>query len=114
MYSLGGKVLAYYLDGVAVNKRGMISTFMENSEATRCSAFYLVDQPASGRHPGWPLDSISLNRNTQNYFVEAGSNKYDKAEEQIMLGAYRQRLVRFLVEALDLHNSVEKSTGTEA
>lgn len=37
--SLGGKVLSYYLDGVAVYNQGKISSFMENSEATKASAF---------------------------------------------------------------------------
>lgn len=100
--SLGGKVLAYYLDGVAVYNHGTISSFMENSEATRSSAFYMVDKPARERHEGWPLDSISLNRNTLTYFVHKGNNKYDSQEENIMLGQYRERLIRFLVRALAL------------
>lgn len=98
--SLGGKVLAYYLDGIAVYNCGKVYDYMENSEATKASAFYMVDQPSEHRHPGWPLDSLSLNRNTLTYFVEAGNNKYDTAEENIMIGAYRERLVRFLKEAL--------------
>lgn len=59
--ALGGKVLAYYLDGIAVYNHGKIYSYMENSEATKSSAFYMVDQPSDHRHPGWPLDSISLN-----------------------------------------------------
>lgn len=98
--SLGGKVLAYYLDGIAVYNRGKVYDYMENSEATKASAFYMVDQPSERRHPGWPLDSLSQNRNTLTYFVEAGNNKYDTTEENIMIGAYRERLVRFLKEAL--------------
>lgn len=98
--SLGGKVLAYYLDGIAVYNRGKISSYMENSEATRESAFYMIDRPSECRRPGWPLDSISLNRNTLTYFVEEGNNKYDTTEENVMVGEYRERLVRFLEEAL--------------
>lgn len=98
--SLGGKVLAYYLDGIAVYNCGKVYDYMENSEATKASAFYMVDQPSERRHPGWPLDSLSQNRNTLTYFVEAGNNKYDTTEENIMIGAYRERLVRFLKEAL--------------
>ena len=86
--SLGGKVLAYYLDGIAVYNHGRVSTFMENSEATR--------------HIGWPLDSISLNRNTLTYFVDKGNNKYDTTEENIMLGEYRKRLIQFLTGALGI------------
>lgn len=98
--SLGGKTLAYYLDGIAVYNHGRISAYMEDSEVTRASAFYMVDQPSAHRHPGWPLDSLSLNRNTLTYFVEEGNNKYDTTQENIMIGTYRERLVRFLKEAL--------------
>lgn len=98
--TLGGKVLAYYLDGIAVYNHGKVYFYMENSEVTRASAFYMVDQPSDHRHPGWPLDSISLNRNTLTYFTEAGDNKYDTVEENVMIGEYRKRLIRFLEEAL--------------
>lgn len=98
--SLGGKTLAYYLDGIAVYNHGRISAYMEDSEVTRASAFYMVDQPSAHRHLGWPLDSLSLNRNTLTYFVEEGNNKYDTTQENIMIGTYRERLVRFLKEAL--------------
>ena len=100
--SLGGKVLAYYLDGIAVYNGGRVTTFMENNETTRASAFYMVDKPSEKRHPGWPLDSISLNKNTLTYFTDKGNNKYDTTEENIMLGEYRERLTRFLKGALGI------------
>lgn len=98
--SLGGKVNAYYLDGIAVYNHGRIASYMENGEATRQSVFYMVDRPSANRHPGWPLDSLSLNRNTLTYFVEEGDNKYDTEKENVMIGKYRERLIRFLKEAL--------------
>lgn len=100
--SLGGKVLAYYLDGIAVYNHGKIYSYMENNETMRASAFYMIDQPSERRLPGWPLDSLSLNRNTLTYFVEEGNNMYDTVEENIMIGAYRERLVRFLKETLGI------------
>lgn len=100
--TLGGKVLAYYLDGFAVYNQGKIYSYMENNETTRTSAFYMIDQPSESRHPSWPLDSISLNRNTLTYFVEEGNNKYATAEESVMVGEFRKRLVKFLEEALGL------------
>lgn len=100
--ALGGKVLAYYLDGIAVYNYGKIYSYMENSEAIKSSAFYMVDQPSDHRHPGWPLDSISLNRDTGIYFVDKGNNKYDTEEENVMVGEYRKRLISFLEEALGI------------
>ena len=98
--ALGGKVLAYYLDGIAVYRQGQIHSFLD--EGGRLAAFYMVDQPSALRHPGWPLDSLSLNRNTMTYFVDKGNNIYDPVEEQIMVGQYRQRVVAFLRQALGL------------
>lgn len=102
VHSLGGKILAFYLDGIAVYNKGRITSFMENNQTTRQSAFYMVDVPSPKRHAGWPLDSISKNRNTMDYFVDAGDNKYDTKEENIMLGEYRNRLVSFLKESLGM------------
>lgn len=72
VHSIGGKVLAFYLDGIAVYNKG------------------------------WPLDSLSLNRNTLTYFVEKEDNRYDTTRENIMLGEYRKRLIAFLKEALEI------------
>ena len=49
-----------------------------------------------------PLDSISVNRNTQTYFTDYGNNIYDPVEEQIIVGEYRQRVIDFLKKALGI------------
>ena len=64
--------------------------------------FEMVDRPARERLEGWPLDSISLNRNTLTYFVHKGNNQYVSQQENIILGQYRERLIRFLAQALAL------------
>lgn len=102
IHVLGGKILAYYLDGIAVYNRGEIFTFIEPTESAKQSAFYMVDIPSPKRHAGWPLDSLSLNRNTMTYFVEHGSNQYDTEDENIILGEYRRHLTDFLISALGL------------
>ena len=100
VHSLGGKVLAYYLDGIAVYREGQIESFLD--ERGKLAAFYMVDKPSANRHPGWPLDSISVNKNTMTYFVDHGNNIYDPVEEQIMVGEYRKRVVTFLKHALQI------------
>jgi len=102
VHSLGGEVLAYYLDGIAVYNAGNITSFMETGEAIRPGMFYMIDKPSVLRHEGWPLDSLSINRNTKTLFVDSGDNKYDTAEDEIILGEYRKRLVAFLVKSLGL------------
>ncbi len=100
--SLGGKVTAYYMDGIAVYNKGNIYSFMETSEKKRMGSFHMVSTPSPNRHPGWPLDSISLNKNTGTYFTDEGNNIYDDVEENIMIGEYRKRVIAFLEEALGL------------
>ncbi|MCM1221056.1 MAG: hypothetical protein NC548_41895 [Lachnospiraceae bacterium] len=100
--TLGGKVLAYYLDGIAVYNCGKIYSYMENSEAAKRNAFYMVDQPSVRRHPGWPLDSISLNKDTLTYFVDEGNNKRDTAKENVITGQYQERLRKFLEKSLEM------------
>lgn len=95
VHSLGGKVLAYYLDGIAVYNKGNITSFMDNSEAVNQGAFYMTDKPSKKRRSGWPLDSISLDRNALTYFV-------DNEIENIILGEYQKRLLDFLVSSLEL------------
>lgn len=98
--SLGGKVLAYYLDGIAVYREGQVKSWLD--EQGKAAAFYMVSRPSENRHPGWPLDSLSVNRNTMTYFVDHGNNIYDKVEDNIMVGQYRQRVVAFLRRALGM------------
>ena len=102
VHSLGGKVSAYYLDGIAVYNRGNITSFMETGEILRPGMFYMIDKPSERRHEGWPLDSLSVNRNTNILFVDSGNNKYDTTEDEIILGEYKKRLVAFLVQSLEL------------
>lgn len=102
VHHLGGKVLAYYVDGIAIYNQGNISSFMEDQEPIKLNSFYMIDKITSKRHPGWPLDSISLNRNTLRYFVDEENEDYDKTEENVILGEYRKRLVQFLLKALEL------------
>lgn len=101
--SLGGHVLAYYLDGIAVVNNGKLYSFMENTEIAKESSFYMVSTPSLKRHPGWPLDSISINKKTNKYFVEEeNENSNDGDEEEIMVGVYKERLIKFFKNALNL------------
>lgn len=97
VHSLGGKVLAYYLNGFAVYNRGKISSFMETIEEGQRAAFYMIDRPSSKRQPGWPLDSLSLDQQTLTYFVddENSGDLCGNGNE-----AYYTRLIDFLKESL--------------
>lgn len=100
LHRMGGKTLAYYIDGIAVYREGNVESYLD--EQGKLSAFYMVENPSPNRHPGWPLDSLSVNKNTQTYFVDHGNNIYDSEKEHIMVGQYRQRVVDFLERALEI------------
>ena len=100
--SLGGRVTAYYLDSYAVSRRGNITSFMENSEMTRLGSFYMVSTPSEIRNPGWPLNSLSINKNTLEYFAEAGGDRYKSLGDEASIAAHQSRLVEFLHQALGL------------
>ena len=73
---LGGKVTAYYLDGIAVYNHGVISSFMDNMAAQKNGLFYMIDKASSKRFEGWPLDSLSINKENGKYFVDGSIDAY--------------------------------------
>lgn len=102
IHSLGEKVLAYYLDGIAVWHDHEIFSFMEDRQTARANAFYMTHRPSPKRQPGWPLDSLSLNREDLTYFVDEGDDTYDKQDEEITSADCKRHLIDFLVSSLKL------------
>ena len=97
--SLGGKVTAFYLDGIAVYNKGKITSFMDNGELTKTESFYMVSTASLRRHKGWPLDSLSINKATNKYFVDY---KESESKDNIFVNDYRNRIVKFLIGSLEL------------
>ena len=64
--SLGGKVKAYYSDGVVIMLNNKTYTKIIEDKN---KAFTMVDKPCETRIPGWPLDSISI-ANDGLYFAD--------------------------------------------
>ena len=96
--SLGGKVMAYYLDGFAVKTPDGIRTYMKTREEARSGAFWLTDKPSEKRRPGWPLDSISLMPDGS-YFLD---NQYKLKSKPCNDIKTKKAWVRFLIDALGL------------
>lgn len=99
--SLGGEVLAYYIDGMAVACRGEVFAFCDDIEVCRRGAFRMVSQPHPKRHKGWPLDSLSQNIATGKYFVEETAASKG-TEDNIIYGEYMHTLRAFLARSLGL------------
>lgn len=97
--SLGGKVLAYYLDGYAVFNRGKIYSFMNTAHDVIDRAFYMTSSPSAKRHIGWPLDSISINKFTGKYFTDSSVNDI-AVDEKGIFRSHNAKLKEFLVSAI--------------
>lgn len=85
IHDLGGRVQAYWLNGIAVCRQGKIYSYLEERADKREGAFTMVDHEVDERHPGWPLDSISI---------------WNEKTESV--AAQRQSIYHFLVEALGI------------
>ena len=46
-----------------------VFTYVKNREMLEGSAFLLTDTPVTGRHDGWPLDSLSVNIATGSHYL---------------------------------------------
>ena len=107
---LGGKVTAYYLDGIAVYNHGVISSFMDNEAAQKTGVFDMIDKASSKRFEGWPLDSLSINKETGKYFVDG---TVGESKDNIIKGQYEKSIVDFLLKSLHIQGNVGAS-GTFA
>ncbi|MGN0775165.1 MAG: non-canonical purine NTP pyrophosphatase [Candidatus Ventricola sp.] len=95
-HSLGGKVMAYYLDGCAVFCSGQVYGFQATREEACARAFYLTDTPCAERKEGWPLDSLSLDLEEVS-FLDAQRLTAEQLERQ-----YVKRLKAFLRASLGI------------
>lgn len=96
---LGGKVSAYYLGGMAVYNKGIISSFMDTNVVKNIGAFYMIDEASPKRFEGWSLDSISISKETGKYFVDGSDTE---SKENIIYGEYEKSMVDFLKGALEI------------
>lgn len=62
----------------------------------------MIDRPSPGRQPGWPLDSLSIYRDSLTYFVDEENENSDEDDTEIIPEDYKKRLVDFLAESLSL------------
>lgn len=96
---LGGKVTAFYLDGIAVYNKGTVHSFMDADMAKTTGSFFMIDKASSNRFEGWPLDSLSINKKTGKYFVDG---RDAESKENIICGEYEKAITDFLSQALEL------------
>jgi len=95
-HDLGGRALAYYLDGCAIKAGDQVYGFQATREEAKSWAFLLTDTPSPWRRAGWPLDSLSLDMRGR-CFLDPERPRFPQEKS-----SYRPRLRRFLLEKLGL------------
>ena len=101
----GGSLMAAYLDGWAVvDETGQEAVFqLTDPKLIRAGGFWLCESAHPVRHPGWPLDSLSLDPETGLYFTEERPDERQSSStrSQARKEGLRQT-VEFLARSLKL------------
>lgn len=89
VYGKNGKLTCRWVYGIAVIKNGIEKTYTWSKED-----FYIVDKPSDKINPGYPLNTISINKKLNKYFT-------DITEEDIkQINEDEHDVVEFLCENL--------------
>ena len=75
-YSASGKLTCRWVYGIAVINNGKESTYTWSKDD-----FYLVDKPTDKINPGYPLNSISVNKKLNKYFTDMTSEDKENIKE---------------------------------
>lgn len=88
-YGKEGKLTCRWVYGIAVINNGIESTYTWNKED-----FYIVDRPSNKINPGYPLNTISVNKKLNKYFTDLTS------EDKLELKEDESDVVKFLCKNL--------------
>ena len=88
-YGKEGKLTCRWVYGIAVINNGIESTYTWNKED-----FYIVDRPSNKINPGYPLNTISVNKKLNKYFTDLTS------EDKLELKEDESDVVEFLCKSL--------------
>ena len=88
-YGKEGKLTCRWVYGIAVINNGIESTYTWNKED-----FYIVDRPSNKINPGYPLNTISVNKKLNKYFIDLTS------EDKLELKEDESDVVEFLCKNL--------------
>lgn len=75
-YGVDGKLTCRWVYGIAVINNGVESTYTWSKDD-----FYIVDKPSDKIDPGYPLNTISINKKLNKYFIDMTKEDYDSVKE---------------------------------
>ena len=88
-YGEDGKLTCRWVYGIAVINDGVESTYTWSK-----NDFYIVDKPSDKIDPGYPLNTISINKKLNKYFTDMTKEDYDTVKED------ESDVVEFLCKSL--------------
>ena len=88
-YGEDGKLICRWVYGIAVINDGVESTYTWNKDD-----FYIVDKLSDKIDPGYPLNTISINKKFNKYFTDMTKEDYDTVKED------ESDVVEFLCKSL--------------
>ena len=75
-YGVDGKLTCRWVYGIAVINNGVESTYTWSKDD-----FYIVDKLSDKIDPGYPLNTISINKKLNKYFTDMTKEDYDNVKE---------------------------------
>lgn len=88
-YGTNGKLTCKWIYGMAVINKGLERTYTWSKED-----FYMVDTPSDKVNPGYPLNSISINKKLDKYFTDITQ------EEKALLKEDESDVIEFITNCI--------------
>ena len=88
-YGKNGKLTCKWVYGMAVISNGNLSTYTWSKED-----FYIVDKPSKKINPGYPLNTISINKKLNKYFTDITEEDKKQIQED------ESNVIKFICESL--------------
>lgn len=88
-YGKNGKLTCRWVYGIAVINNGEESTYTWSKED-----FYIVDKPSNKINPGYPLNTISINKKLNKYFTDITEEDIKQVQES------EDDVIKFLCEKI--------------
>lgn len=88
-YGKNGKLVSHWVYGMAVINNNEVSTYSWSNQD-----FYLIDKVSSNIKPGYPLDSISIDKDLNKYVCDI------TREEKIKENKFDSDVITFLIDKL--------------
>ena len=95
VYGDHGKLTCRWVYGIVILCHGKEYTYTWSKED-----FYIVDQPSQKTHPGYPLDSISIHKKLNKYFIDITE------EDRRNLKESEEDVIEFIVNSVEEKPSV--------